>query len=61
LEPHSRRRRERIIKLALDGSALSPRELAVRFEGCFVSEASVYRISGTADIKGALIRVDPDL
>jgi hypothetical protein len=71
LEPHSRRRRERIIKLALDESALSPRELAVRFEGCFVSEASVYRISddvrfsiasgSTADIKGALIRVAPDL
>jgi putative transposase len=39
--------RERIIKLALDESALSPRELAVRFtdsEGYFVSEASVYRI-----------------
>ena len=36
--------RERIIKLALEESALSPRELAVRFtdtEGYFVSEASV--------------------
>ena len=38
--------RECIIKLALDQSPLSPRELAVRFtdtEGYFVSEASVYR------------------
>jgi putative transposase len=39
--------RERIIALALDEPALSPRELAVRFtdtEGYFVSEASVYRL-----------------
>ena len=39
--------RERIIKLALEECALSPRELAVRFtdtEGYFVSEASVYRL-----------------
>jgi len=39
--------RERIIKLALEESALSPRELAVRFtdtEGYFVSEASIYRV-----------------
>src|SRR5260370_34907889 len=39
--------RERIIRLALDESTLSPRELAVRFtdtEGYFVSEASVYRL-----------------
>jgi putative transposase len=39
--------RERIITLALDEPALSPRELAVRFtdtEGYFVSEASVYRL-----------------
>jgi putative transposase len=39
--------RERIIRLALDEPALSPRELAVRFtdtEGYFVSEASVYRL-----------------
>src|ERR1700704_1726440 len=37
--------RERIVNLALDEPALSPRELAVRFtdtEGYFVSEASVY-------------------
>ena len=36
--------RERIIRLALDEPALSPRELAVRFtdaEGYFVSEASI--------------------
>jgi putative transposase len=36
--------RKRIVNLALDESALSPRELAVRFtdtEGHFVSEASV--------------------
>jgi putative transposase len=40
--------RERIVNLALDESALSPRELAVRFtdtEGYFVSEASVYGCS----------------
>ena len=45
--------RERIIKLALDESALSPRELAVRFtdtEGYFVSEASVYRILKAHDL-----------
>ena len=39
--------RERIITLALDETALSPRELAVQFtdaEGYFVSEASVYRL-----------------
>ena len=41
--------RERIVNLALDEPALSPRELAVRFtdtEGYFVSEASVYRRIG---------------
>ena len=45
--------RHRIIKLALDESALSPRELAVRFtdsEGYFVSEASVYRILKAHDL-----------
>jgi putative transposase len=39
--------RQRIIKLALDEPALSPRELAVRFtdtESYFVSETSVYRL-----------------
>jgi putative transposase len=39
--------RQRIIRLALDEPALSPRELAVRFadtESYFVSEASVYRL-----------------
>ena len=39
--------RQRIIELALDEPALSPRELAVRFtdsKGYFVSEASVYRL-----------------
>jgi transposase InsO family protein len=39
--------RERIVNLALDEAALSPRELAVHFtdtEGYFVSEASVYRL-----------------
>jgi putative transposase len=39
--------RQRIIELALDEPALSPRELAVRFtdtESYFVSEASVYRL-----------------
>src|SRR3954462_12724508 len=44
--------RERIIRLALDEPALSPRELAVRFtdtEGYFVSEASVYRLLKAAD------------
>jgi putative transposase len=41
------RERQRIINLALDEPALSPRELAVRFtdtESYFVSEASVYRL-----------------
>jgi putative transposase len=41
------RERQRIIELALDEPALSPRELAVRFtdtESYFVSEASVYRL-----------------
>ena len=45
--------RERIIKLALEESALSPRELAVRFtdtEGYFVSEASVYRLLNAHDL-----------
>jgi len=45
--------RERIVNLALDESALSPRELAVRFadtEGYFVSEASVYRLLKAHDL-----------
>jgi putative transposase len=45
--------RERIVRLALDESALSPRELAVRFtdsEGYFVSEASVYRLLKAHDL-----------
>ena len=45
--------RERIIGLALDEPALSPRELAVRFtdaEGYFVSEASVYRLLKAHDL-----------
>jgi putative transposase len=45
--------RERIIRLALDKPALSPRELAVRFtdtEGYFVSEASVYRLLKAHDL-----------
>jgi putative transposase len=45
--------RERIIRLALDAPALSPRELAVRFtdtEGYFVSEASVYRLLKAHDL-----------
>ena len=45
--------RERIIKLALDESELSPRQLAVRFtdtEGYFVSEASVYRLLKAHDL-----------
>jgi putative transposase len=45
--------RERIIRLALDQPALSPRELAVRFtdtEGYFVSEASVYRLLRAHDL-----------
>ena len=45
--------RERIIDLALDEPALSPRELAVRFtdtESYFVSEASVYRLLKALDL-----------
>jgi putative transposase len=45
--------RERIIDLALDEPALSPRELAVRFtdtESYFVSEASVYRLLKARDL-----------
>ena len=45
--------RERIIKLALDETDLSPRELAVRFsdtEKYFVSEASVYRLLKAHDL-----------
>jgi putative transposase len=45
--------RERIIRLALDEPALSPRELALRFtdaEGYFVSEASVYRLLKARDL-----------
>jgi putative transposase len=45
--------RERIVELALDEPALSPRELAVRFtdtEGYFVSEASVYRLLKARDL-----------
>ena len=45
--------RERIITLALDEPALSPRELALRFtdaEGYFVSEASVYRLLKARDL-----------
>ena len=45
--------RQRIIELALDEPALSPRELAVRFtdtEGYFVSEASVYRLLKAAEL-----------
>src|SRR5258707_8012496 len=45
--------RERIIRLALDESSLSPRELAVRFtdtQGYFVSEASVYRLLKARDL-----------
>src|ERR1700755_3521983 len=45
--------RERIVNLALDEPALSPRELAVRFtdtEGYFVSEASVYRLLKSHDL-----------
>jgi transposase InsO family protein len=44
---------QRIIKLALDEPALSPRELAVRFtdmENYFVSEASVYRLLKAHDL-----------
>ncbi len=45
--------RQRLIKLALDEPALSPRELAVRFtdtESYFVSEASVYRLLKAHDL-----------
>jgi putative transposase len=45
--------RDRIVHLALDEPALSPRELAVRFtdtEGYFVSEASVYRLLKAHDL-----------
>jgi len=45
--------RERIRTLALEASALSPRELAVRFtdsESYFVSEASVYRLLKALDL-----------
>jgi len=45
--------RERIIRLALDEPALSPRELAVRFtdtKGYFVSQASVYRLLKAHDL-----------
>jgi putative transposase len=48
--------RERIIKRALDESALSPRELALRFtdtENYFVSEASVYRPLKAHDLIGS--------
>ena len=45
--------RDQIIKLALDESELSPRELAVRFtdtKNYFVSEASVYRLLKAHDV-----------
>jgi putative transposase len=45
--------RERILRLALDLPALSPRELAVRFTDTkkyFVSEASVYRLLKAYDL-----------
>ena len=45
--------REKIRTLALEASALSPRELAVRFtdtESYFVSEASVYRLLKALDL-----------
>jgi len=45
--------RERIVNLALDEPALSPRELAVHFtdvEGYFVSEASIYRLLKAHDL-----------
>jgi putative transposase len=45
--------RQRILQLALDEPALSPRELAVRFtdrESYFVSEASVYRLLKAHDL-----------
>jgi putative transposase len=45
--------RQEIIELALDETALSPRELAVRFtdtKSYFVSEASVYRLLKSHDL-----------
>jgi len=48
--------RERILELALDELALSPRELALRFtdtESYFVSEASVYRLLKAHDLIGS--------
>ena len=45
--------RQKIIKLALEETDLSPRELAVRFtdtKGYFVSEASVYRLLKSQDL-----------
>ena len=45
--------RGRVFRLALDAPALLPRELATRFidtEGCFVSEASVYRLLKAHDL-----------
>ena len=45
--------RRQIVDLALEESALSPRELAVRFtdtENYFVSEASVYRLLKALDL-----------
>ena len=45
--------RDKVVKLALDESDLSPRELAVRFtdtEKYFVSEASAYRILKAHDL-----------
>ena len=45
--------RDRIVRLALEEPALSPRELAVRFtdmERYFVSEASVYRLLKAHDL-----------
>jgi putative transposase len=46
-------RNQRIIQLALEEPALSPRELAVRFtdsQSYFVSEASVYRLLKAHDL-----------
>ena len=45
--------RNRVVELALDETALSPRELAVRFtdtEKYFVSESSVYRLLKSHDL-----------
>src|SRR5436853_2285730 len=45
--------RQQILQLALDETALSPRELAVRFtdtKSYFVSEASVYRLLKAHDL-----------